>query len=327
MDIHVSGLQFGYGAGLVLDIPELHIEAGRVTALLGPNGAGKSSLLRLIAGLERPLRGSVSIGGRTIKHARSAAPLVAFGFQESVFVSGSIRQNLELALRMRGLPPAERRHRIAELAPACGLDGLLQRNADHVSVGEARRASLARALVLRAPVTLLDEPLAALDSPTRESLLDTLPHLLAEHATTTVLVTHDRTEAARLADDIVILVGGQVKLAAPRQAAFSNPPDAETAAFFGYHLVESEGATLAVAPGSLQPGPGEVTFAMTVEAVLRAPSGHEVLGAIGHTRIAIALPLGAAIPDAGSVITVSAPTSSVLRYQGPSVALQAPGFR
>ncbi len=327
MDIHLAGLRFAYHDENVLDIPELAINAGRVTALLGPNGAGKSTLLRLIAGLERPAAGAITIGGNPVRNAHDASSLVAYGFQESVFLGGSIRQNLDLALRFRGFDRGERQRRIRELAAAVGIDGLLDRKATRVSVGEARRASLARALALRAPVTLLDEPLAALDTPTRLGLLDAMPGLLRTYATTTVLVTHDRQEAARLADDIVILIDGSVRLVAPRQAAFSNPPDPETAAFLGYHILAAEGGVLAIAPGSLAPGPGERSFRFSVEAVLRTPAGHEVLGAVETERLSIALPLGAAIPQPGEAITVSAPRAAVLHFHGHPAPISPPELR
>ncbi len=318
MHIHLSGIHFRYQRDPVLEIPGLDINEGRVTALLGPNGAGKSTLLRVIAGLERPASGEVTIGGRPIRNARDASSLVAYGFQESVFLGGTIRKNLDVALRLRKLPAEERKSRIEDLARACDIVPLLDRKADHVSVGEGRRATLARTLALRAPVTLLDEPLAALDAPTRESLLSTLPRLLREYASTTVIVTHDRSEAVRLADDIVIIIGGRVRLVAPRQAAFSNPPDEETAAFLGYHMLDTEGGRQAIAPGVLQPGPGDVSFHFQVETVLRTPAGHEVLGAIDSTRLTVHLPLGAAIPAPGATITVSAPSSAILQFDSAS---------
>jgi ABC-type sugar transport system ATPase subunit len=319
-EIAVRDLQFTRRDRRVLDIDALTLGAGRVAALLGPNGAGKSTLLRMIAGLERPDTGSVLIGAQRIDSARRAAPLVAVAFQENVFVRGTVRENLALALRLRGVPSAESEDRINAAASACGITELLDRRANRLSVGEARRASLARALSLRAPVLLLDEPLAGLDTPTRESLLAILPRLLGEAGSTAIVVTHDRTEAARLAQDIVILIEGRVTNAAPREAAFGSPPDVATAAFLGYHLLPGATEITAIPPGVLRPGEGAPSFELAVDYVVRVPSGHEAHGRIGETLVNVTLPLGAHIPKPGDVVPLTAPPGSVLTFPGPNSA-------
>ena len=320
-EIVVRDLRFSRGAQLVLDIPSLTFSAGRSTALLGPNGAGKSALLRLVAGLERPTSGSVSIGEIAIQGARRAAPLVAVAFQENVFIRGTVRRNLHLALELRGVTSAEREERISTAASACGITELLDRRANRLSVGEARRASLARALSLQAPVLLLDEPLAGLDAPTRESLLALLPRVLREAGSTAVVVTHDRLEAARLAQDIVILIEGHVTSAAPREAAFGSPPDLATAAFLGYHLLPGVSETIAIPPGVLRPGESDPSFAMLVDYVVRVPSGHEAHGRIGETLISVTLPLGTHIPSAGETVALCAPPGSILAFPGGTPAV------
>ena len=234
MEARIEGVHFAYGDRPVLDVPDLRFEAGRVTALLGPNGSGKSTLLRLLAGLERPRSGRVLIGGKPAPRARSS---VAYAFQEAVFLSGSLRANLDLALRLRGLAPDERRSRLAEAAGACGVVHLLDRPANRLSGGEAQRANLARALALRAPLTLLDEPLAGFDERGRGQMLEELPALLRRFAGTAVLVTHDRDEALRLAADLVLLREGCVRAAGPKREVFASPPDPDTAELLGYTIL------------------------------------------------------------------------------------------
>lgn len=312
--VHLHDLQFRYGPNPTLAIPDLTFPSGRVIALLGPNGAGKSTLLRLIAGLETPSSGRITLDDHPVRDARTVAPSVAFAFQDAVFLRGTVRNNLDLAFKLHRIPPAERHARIEELAGAFNFTPLLDRSPARISVGEARRVNLARAIGLRAPVTLLDEPLAALDAPTRESLLGTLPALLRRYAQTTILVTHDRTEAVRLADEIVIIIDGTVRLAAPRQAAFSNPPDPETAAFLGYHILHDQGGVTAIAPGSLRIGHGDVSFPFIVDTALRTPAGHELLGALHGLTVAIPLHLGEPIPHPGATVTVSAPHPAILRF-------------
>lgn len=315
MDVRVEGLVVERGGRTVLDIPELEIAGDRVTALLGPNGAGKSTLLRALAGLERPAQGSVALDGVAVRGPRQVSASVAYAFQEPALFRGTVQSNLDFALRLRDVDRRERRDRIAALAADFGIDHLLERPASRLSVGEARRVNVVRALVLRAPLTLLDEPLAALDQPSRDALLGILPGMLRQHTRTAVIVTHDRGEAVRLADDIVILVDGRVRLAAPRQAAFSNPPDAETAAFLGYLMLPRGGRVLAIPPGVLAPGDGEHAFEMQVEAALRTPAGHEVLGEIEGVRTTVVVPLGSAIPHPGECWTVSAPAGSVREFE------------
>ena len=211
MDVELVGVRFERDHRLVLDIPSARFASGGTSAVLGPNGAGKSTLLRLIAGVERPTAGTIRIGGRPLARPAGATTPTALSFQRPTFVRGTVRYNLELALRLRSVRAAERRSRIDDVAARCGIVALLDRPAGKLSGGEAQRAGLARALVLRAPVTLLDEPLSGVDAAGRARLLGELPGLLAEYASTTIVVTHQREEALALADSISVLDGGRLR--------------------------------------------------------------------------------------------------------------------
>ena len=314
MEARLNHVQFGYGDRPVLDVPDLRFAEGRVTALLGPNGSGKTTLLRLLAGLERPRAGRVLVGGRPAPDVR---PSVAYAFQEAVFLSGSLRANLDLALRLRGLPPGERRSRLAEAATACGVAHLLDRPAGRLSGGEAQRANLARALSLRAPLTLLDEPLSGFDERGRRQMLEELPALLRRFAGTTVLVTHDRDEALRLAGDLVLLREGRVRAAGPRREVFAAPPDPETAAFLGYTLIPTDAGLAGVAPGGLRPGPGDFMLTLQVEEVVDLVTSVEVVGRGNGRRIAVAFPPDRPAPAPGEQVTVSAPTEMVVTFTEP----------
>ena len=315
MEARFDRVQFAYGEQPVVDVPELRFAAGRVTALLGPNGSGKSTLLRLLAGLERPRAGRVLVGGKPAAGARSS---VAYAFQEAVFLSGSLRANLDLALRLRGLPRPERHARLAEAATACGVALLLDRPANRLSGGEAQRANLARALSLRAPLTLLDEPLAGFDERGRAQMLEELPALLRRFAGTTVLVTHDRDEALRLAEDLVLLREGRVRAAGPRRQVFASPPDLETAAFLGYTLIPTDAGLAGVAPGGLRPGPGEFMLTLHVEEIVDLVTSVEVVGRANGERIAVAFPPDLPLPAPREQVTVSAPTEMVVSFTEPA---------
>lgn len=314
MDVAIEGLRFTRRGREVLSIPGLQFAAGRTTALLGPNGAGKTTLLRLVAALERPRAGSIRIGGVPARPGRTTRERVAYAFQEAVFLGGSVRANLELALRLRGVGATARTARIEEAAAACGVSHLLGRDVHRLSGGEAQRANLARALCTKAPVTLLDEPLSGLDGPARRQLLHDLPGLLRQFATTTILVTHDRDEALRLADDLVILIEGRVHAARPKREVVLNPPDPVTAEFLGYTVLGNGQEVIAIAPGALRPGPGEVSFTLTVDEVVDLGTHREASGMAGEVRVSVALRDGT--PAVGATLVVAAPASSVVRFPG-----------
>ncbi len=302
-DLTLRGVRVVRGGRIVLDIPSLVIPGGSTTAVFGPNGAGKTTLLRTIAGLERPIRGEVRLGDRT---APAGPGAVGFAFQRPVFLRGTVRDNLALGLELQRMPPAEREGRIVEAARECGIAPLLERPAHQLSGGEAQRVSVARALALRAPLTLLDEPLSGIDRATRTQLLDDLPALLHRFAATTVLVTHDRDEAYALADHLVILAGGRVLAAGPRAALHAAPPNPETAMLLGYTVLEADGRTLAVPPGGLvigaAPAWGRPRVPLTVVAVTDLGHERRVAGHVGNTRVSVLLPDGMEPPAAGLVL-------------------------
>jgi ABC-type sugar transport system ATPase subunit len=289
----------------VLDVAELRFPAGSTTAVFGPNGSGKTTLLRLIGGLERPSAGVVRIGGAPVRNDPDSRRNVAFAFQQAVFVGGSVRANLDLALRLRDIPAADRARRIQEAARVRHRGGARPQRR-RLSGGEAQRASLARALALRAPVTLLDEPLAGIDRPARRQLLDVLPRLLITFAATTVLVTHDREEAFRLADQLAILVGGRVRASGPKAAVYGRPPDRETAELLGYTVVEAGGRVVAVPAGGWHSGPGEPRFELEVERVVDMGDHRHALGWVQGSRVDLRLDPGDPLPASGDRVRITA---------------------
>jgi len=288
---------------LVLEVPSLHLRGGRTTAILGPNGSGKTTLLRLIAGLERPRTGRIR--GVRLRPEQPGPP-VAYVFQEQVFLRRSVRENLELGLRLRGMDRALTRIRVDEAAALLGVAHLMNRRADHLSGGEGRRVSLARALCLKAPLVLLDEPLEGLDERTYSRLLDELPQLLAAFGATTLLVTHNRHEALQLAKDLVVLVDGRVHAAGDKREVVTNPRVEEVAEVLGYTVLTVDGRRVAVPPGALQLGPGRPEFSMVVEDILDLVESREVAGRIGDVRVHVALPATDGTPRLGDRVLVHA---------------------
>ena len=188
---------FGRGNSAVraLDQISLQVPQGEFTCLIGASGCGKSTLLSLVAGLEQPTSGAVSVSGR-----------VALMFQEpALFPWLSAAGNVEVALRARGIGRAERRQRTAELIEAVHLGGFGGKRPHELSGGMRQRVALARALAQDADVLLMDEPFGALDAMTRDLLHDELDRVRAGRELTIVFVTHNVREAVRLGDRVVVL--------------------------------------------------------------------------------------------------------------------------
>lgn len=306
MDVEVEGLQFARDGRKVLDVESLAFRDGSTTAVFGPNGSGKTTLLRLIGGLERPTAGVVRIGGAPVTVGPASRRHVAFAFQEAVFVGGSVRRNLDLALQLRDLPSTQRQPRIAEAARECGLEPVLDRSARQLSSGEAQRANLARALALRAPVTLLDEPLTGIDRITRVQLLDDLPGMLATFAATTILVTHDREEAFRLADRLVVLVDGRVRATGPKSEVYAHPPDRATAELLGYTVHQCDGRSIGVPAGGWATGDGGAAFDLDVERVVDMGNHLHAVGRVDGVRVDVRLRPGEPVPSGGERVRIAA---------------------
>ena len=188
---------YGRGRAALHALDQVSLAAGRgeFTCLIGASGCGKSTLLSLVAGLDKPTAGEISVGGR-----------VAFMFQEpGLFPWLSAAANIELALRARGVGKAERRRRAAELLEAVHLAGFGKKRPHELSGGMRQRVALARALAQDADVLLMDEPFGALDAMTRDLLHDELDRVCEGRNLTVLFVTHNVREAVRLGDRVVLL--------------------------------------------------------------------------------------------------------------------------
>jgi NitT/TauT family transport system ATP-binding protein len=185
----------GHGAVVALDGVDLEVERGEFVCLIGASGCGKSTILNLVAGLDKPSAGTVEIEGRP-----------ALMFQEAaLFPWLTVAANVELPMRLDGVPKAERRARAARLLEAVHLDGFAKKRPHQLSGGMRQRGALARAFAQDAEILLMDEPFGALDAMTRDALHTELEDLVHQRGLTVVFVTHNVREAARLADRIVVL--------------------------------------------------------------------------------------------------------------------------
>ena len=213
------------------------------TVLFGPSGSGKTTILRCLAGLERPDAGRIRHGDETWFDAESGVHLppqargVGFLVQDyALFPHLTIARNVGYGLRR--LTPRGRRDRVALLLEMLQLNGLDHRYPHQLSAGQQQRAALARAVAPCPRLLLLDEPLSALDAPTRQSLRSELRRVLVELATPTVIVTHDPLEAVALADRAVVMSEGAVRQCGPVEEVFSRPVDPTVARIVGVETIE-----------------------------------------------------------------------------------------
>jgi ABC-type sugar transport system ATPase subunit len=200
----------------IIDGVSLEISEGEVVALLGPSGCGKTTLLRLIAGLETPDEGEIWIAGErvSIRRRNIVSPPdrnVGFVFQDlALWPHLTVAGNLDFVLRSREWKKHARRLRIDEVLRLVRIEPLAQRYPSQLSGGEQQRTAIARALVARSQLLLLDEPLSNLDSDLKVTLLQEFSALQQELKVTTLYVTHDRAEAAALAHRIALMKRGRI---------------------------------------------------------------------------------------------------------------------
>jgi molybdate transport system ATP-binding protein len=243
----------GFVVAAALDV---EIAAGSMLVLFGPSGAGKTTILRQIAGLERPERGTIRFDGELwCDSARQQwtppqSRRVGVVFQEpTLFPHLTVRDNIRYGIKSDGhrihIGCASDAHRMhvgctsdaADIATMLGIGDLENRYPRALSGGEAQRVALARALATGPRLLLLDEPFAALDAPTRLRLRRDVRALLQTTGTPAILVTHDRIEALAMGDLAAVVIGGRVRQVGPIADVFSRPADADVAASLGVEAV------------------------------------------------------------------------------------------
>ncbi len=211
--IEIQDLQVVRNGMPTLSIPGLAFEEGRVYSLIGPNGAGKSTLLLSIMHLLRPDRGVIQYRGKEIPRGTAVYHYrrkMAMVFQEPLLFTESVFDNVASGLKMRGLKRDDIRGAAERAMELLGISSLAKRRAGALSGGEAQRVSIARALAVDPEILLMDEPFSSLDAPSRETLITDLDRIIRERKITTVFATHDRGEAIRLADEIIVMNGGSI---------------------------------------------------------------------------------------------------------------------
>jgi multiple sugar transport system ATP-binding protein len=202
--------------------------------LLGPSGCGKSTALRMIAGLEAPTGGTITIGDRVVNDVEAKDRDIAMVFQSyALYPHMTVRRNIEFPLRSRHVSPTDRAKLVADAAESLGLDGLLDRKPAQLSGGQRQRVALARAIVRRPQAFLMDEPLSNLDAKLRVQTRAELVELQRRLSATIVYVTHDQVEAMTMGHRIAVLDQGVLQQVGPPQDVYARPANLFVARFIG----------------------------------------------------------------------------------------------
>src|SRR4051812_37319482 len=230
----LEGLTKRYGDQVAVSALDLTVERGEFVSLLGPSGCGKTTTLQMIAGFVEPSAGRVTLEGADLLAMRPNKRGLGIVFQSyALFPHISAAENVAFGLDMRGVEKAERARRVEEALALVGLSALADRYPRGMSGGQQQRVALARALVIRPSVLLLDEPLSNLDAKLREEMQIELRTIQRTVGTTTILVTHDQSEAMALSDRIAVLNKGRVEQIARPEEAYSRPASPFVASFLG----------------------------------------------------------------------------------------------
>lgn len=291
-----------FGSIVAVEDVNLTFNSGEMICFLGPSGCGKTTLLRMIAGLEEPTSGMISIDGRDLTGVPVHKRDIGMVFQSfALFPHLSVGENISYSMRIRGHSRSECEDRVTELLDMMHLPGAADRRISQLSGGQRQRVAIARALALNPQVFLLDEPMSALDANLREAMQIELRKLQLELGITTVVVTHDQTEAMTMADQIVVMGKAKVLQTGGPMDIYKTPADKFVAGFIGTsNLLPAQMAgddTVRVGGAELKVGgvtgdhqSGEDVLLMTrpeevfVHPVTSAPPANAISGTVTFVR-------------------------------------------
>jgi ABC-type Fe3+/spermidine/putrescine transport system ATPase subunit len=212
----------------------LTIPPGSLTTLLGPSGCGKTTALKIIAGLLQPTVGDVAFDGQSVLAQPANLRRAVMVFQNPLlFAHMTVAENIAFGLTMRRTPKPEVATRVQEMLALIQLPGAGSQRPSQLSGGQAQRVALARSLILKPHVLLLDEPLSNLDANLRDEMRTLIRDLQQSTGVTTILVTHDQAEAVVMSDQIALILDGQLQQSGPPDAFFNRPQSQKVARFFG----------------------------------------------------------------------------------------------
>jgi spermidine/putrescine ABC transporter ATP-binding subunit len=281
--VEIDRVEKHYGSVAALAGVSLTFADGEFFGLLGPSGSGKTTLLRAIAGFVDPDAGVIRLDGRDIGHTPVHKREIGMVFQNyALFPHMSVFDNIAFGLSVRGQPSQDIKRRVGEMLALVRLSGMEKRTPRQLSGGQQQRIALARALVTRPRLLLLDEPLGALDKRLRQQMQIELKQIQREVGITTIFVTHDQEEALTLSDRIAIFDEGKVVQAGNPHAVYERPATAFAANFLG-DANFFEGKVLG--PGRVAAAEGEIATEDTLPA-----AGAQVMLAVRPEKISLVRP-------------------------------------
>lgn len=287
--VSVENLQKNYGSTAVFSDINCTIERGEFVTLLGPSGCGKSTLLRCIAGLTSVNSGRILLDGVDLVPVTPQKRNIGMVFQSyALFPNMTVEQNVAFGLRMQKVNADDTHKRVAEVLKLVELTDFASRYPHQMSGGQCQRVALARSLVTRPRLLLLDEPLSALDARIRKHLREQIRAIQRELGLTTIFVTHDQEEALTMSDRIFLMNQGRIVQSGDAETLYTAPVDAFAAGFIGnYNLLEADDASrlmqrpitsrIAIRPEAIQ-----LSLTGSLEGEIRS---HSLLGNVIRYRI------------------------------------------
>ncbi|WP_122421052.1 ABC transporter ATP-binding protein [Pseudomonas viridiflava] len=287
--VSIENLQKSYASTGVFSDINCAIEKGEFVTLLGPSGCGKSTLLRCIAGLTSVNSGSILLDGQNLVPLAPQKRNIGMVFQSyALFPNMTVEQNVAFGLRMQKVSPDDSRKRVAEILKLVELQDYAKRYPHQMSGGQCQRVALARSLVTRPRLLLLDEPLSALDARIRKHLREQIRAIQRELGLTTIFVTHDQEEALTMSDRIFLMNQGRIVQSGDAETLYTAPVDVFAAGFIGnYNLLEADDASrlmqrpinsrIAIRPESIQ-----LSLTGELEGEVRS---HSLLGNVIRYRV------------------------------------------
>ncbi len=234
--LELVDIVYNYGVTKLLDGVSFRLGEDEVMCLLGSSGSGKSTILRIIAGFEKPLSGSVLYNGKNIINEPVHKRNFGLVFQDyALFPHMNVYENVAFGLKMHGISGNDLADRVKQALLQVGMSGFADRRVTELSGGEQQRVALARSLVVRPSLLMLDEPLGALDYSLRQTLIRELKEMLGRNGIPAIYVTHDRDEAMSLSDRIAILHEGRILQTDTPEMLFDHPVNVWCAEFLGFH--------------------------------------------------------------------------------------------